>query len=55
MLLLTVTEKELPENFEVLETEPVGLENDSESEFQPPLKRKSYGCHKQANFILGGP
>jgi hypothetical protein len=29
--LLTVTEKELPENVEVLETEPV--ENDSETEF----------------------
>ena len=52
MLLLTVTEKELPENVEVVETEPVGLENNSESEFQPPIKRKAYGCHQQANFIL---
>ena len=28
-----LTEKELPEYVEVLETETVGLENDSESEF----------------------
>ena len=57
MLLLTVTEKELPENVEVSEnvelseTEPdPGIE--SENEFQPPIKRTAYGCHQQANFIL---